>query len=38
MDSTLGISPDIRPSVIDVTEAGLSVVGRVKEDSILIYE
>lgn len=38
LDSTLGISPEIRPSVIDVTEAGLSVVGRVKEDSILIYE
>lgn len=37
LDSTLGIEPDIRSAVIDVTEAGLSVVGRVTDDSILLY-
>ena len=38
LSSTLDISPDIVPSVIEVTEAGNSVVGRVTEDSILLSE
>lgn len=35
---TLGITPEIVQSVIDITEAGQSVVGRVTEDSILLSE
>lgn len=38
LSSTLGITPEIVPSVIEVTEAGNSVVGRVTEDSILLSE
>lgn len=38
LNSTLGITPDIQSSVIDVTEAGLAVVGRVTEDAVLLYE
>lgn len=38
MQSTLGITPEIVSSVIDVTEAGNIVVGRVTEDSIKISE
>lgn len=35
---TLGITPEIVSSIIDVTEAGNLVVGRVTEDSIKISE
>jgi hypothetical protein len=38
IQTTLGITPEIIPSVIEVTEAGNSVVGRVTEDSIMITE
>lgn len=38
IQTTLGITPQIVSSVIDVTEAGSSVVGRVTEDSILLSE
>lgn len=38
IQSTLGITPEIVSSVIDVTEAGNIVVGRVTEDSIKISE
>ena len=38
IQTTLGITPEIVPSVIEVTEAGNSVVGRVTEDSIMITE
>lgn len=38
VQSTLGITPEIVSSVIDVTEAGNIVVGRVTEDSIKISE
>lgn len=38
IQSTLGITPEIVSSVIDVTEAGNLVVGRVAEDSIKISE
>nr|UVX34843.1 MAG: hypothetical protein [Bacteriophage sp.] len=34
----MGITPEIVSSVIDVTEAGNLVVGRVAEDSIKISE
>lgn len=37
IENTLGITPDITNAVIDVTESGTSVVGRVTEDSILLY-
>lgn len=37
IENTLGITPDITNTVIDVTESGTSVVGRVTEDSILLY-
>ena len=35
--STLGIDPKILDTVVEVTEAGNAVVGRVTEDSILLY-
>lgn len=38
IQSTLGITPEIVSSIIDVTEAGNLVVGRVTEDSIKISE
>lgn len=38
LQKTLGITPEIVQSVIDITEAGQSVVGRVTEDSILLSE
>lgn len=38
MQDTLGITPDIVQSVIDITQTGANVVGRVTEDSILISE
>ena len=38
IENTLGITPDITDAVIDVTETGMNVVGRVTEDSILLYE
>lgn len=38
IQSTLGITPEIISSVIDVTEAGNLVVGRVTEDSIKVSE
>lgn len=38
IENSLGITPDIADSVIDVTESGSSVVGRVTEDSILLYK
>lgn len=38
IQSTLGITPEIVSSVIDVTEAGNIVVGKVTEDSIKISE
>lgn len=38
IQSTLGITPEIVASIIDVTEAGNLVVGRVTEDSIKISE
>lgn len=38
IQSTLGITPEIVSSVIDVTEAGNIIVGRVTEDSIKISE
>lgn len=38
IEDTLGITPEITNSVIDVTESGMSVVGRVTEDSILLYK
>ena len=38
LQKTLGITPEIVQSVVDVTEAGQSVVGRVTEDSILLSE
>ena len=34
----LGISPEITSSVIDITDAGNAVVGRVTKDSILLSE
>lgn len=37
IQKTLGITPDIIDNVIDVTESGMNVVGRVTEDSILLY-
>jgi hypothetical protein len=37
IENTLGITPDITNTMIDVTESGTSVVGRVTEDSILLY-
>lgn len=36
LESTLGITPEILDSVIETTEAGTQVVGRVIEDSILL--
>lgn len=36
LSSTFGTSPQIIPTIIDVTEAGTAVVGRVIEDSVLI--
>lgn len=36
LSSTFGISPQIIPTIVDVTEAGTAVVGRVMEDSVLI--
>lgn len=38
LEDKLGITPEITQSVIDVTEAGNAVVGRVTEDSILLSE
>lgn len=38
IQSTLGVTPEIVSSIIDVTEAGNLVVGRVTEDSIKISE
>lgn len=38
LQDTLGITPDIVQSVIDITQTGANVVGRVTEDSILISE
>nr|DAO43126.1 MAG TPA: hypothetical protein [Caudoviricetes sp.] len=38
IENTLGITPDITDTVIDVTESGANVVGRVTEDSILLYK
>lgn len=38
IQSTLGITPEIVSSIIDVTEAGNLVVGRVTEDSIKVSE
>jgi hypothetical protein len=38
IQSILGITPEIVSSVIDVTEAGNIVVGKVTEDSIKISE
>lgn len=38
LEETLGITPEITQSVIDVTEAGQAVVGRATEDSILLSE
>lgn len=38
IQSTLGITPEIVSSIIDVTEAGNLVVGRVTEDSIKISQ
>ena len=38
LQKTLGITPEIVQSVIDITEAGQSVAGRVTEDSILLSE
>ena len=38
LQKTLGITPEIVQSIIDITEAGQSVVGRVTEDSILLSE
>ena len=38
LQKTLGITPEITQSVIDITEAGQAVVGRVTEDSILLSE
>ena len=38
IQSTLGITPEIVSSIIDVTEAGNLVVGRVTEDAIKISE
>ena len=38
LSDTLGIIPEIVNGVIDVTEAGGSVVGRVTEDSILLSD
>lgn len=38
IENTLGITPDITDAVIDVTETGMNVVGRVTEDSIILYE
>lgn len=37
IEKTLGITPEITNYVIDVTEAGQSVVGRVTVDSIKLY-
>ena len=36
LSSTFGTSPQIIPTIVDVTEAGTAVVGRVIEDSVLI--
>lgn len=38
LQKTLGITPEIVQSVVDITEAGQAVVGRVTEDSILLSE
>lgn len=38
IQSTLGITPEIVSSVIDVTESGNVVVGKVQEDSIVLSE
>ena len=38
LQKTLDITPEITQSVVDVTEAGQAVVGRVTEDSILLSE
>ena len=38
LEEKLGITPEITQSVVDVTEAGHAVVGRVTEDSILLSE
>ena len=38
LQSTLGITPEIVQSVVDITEAGIGVVGRATEDSILLSE
>lgn len=38
LEETLGITPEITQSVIDITEAGQAVVGRATEDSILLSE
>ena len=36
LQSTLGITPEIVQTVVDITEAGQAVVGRATEDSILL--
>jgi hypothetical protein len=38
LSNTLGITPEIVNGVIDVTEAGGVVIGRVTEDSILLSD
>ena len=38
LEKTLGITPEITHAVIDTLESGASVVGRVTQDSILLYE
>ena len=38
LQEKLGITPEITQSVVDVTEAGHAVVGRITEDSILLSE
>lgn len=38
LQEKLGITPEITQSVVDVTEAGHAVVGRVTEDSIVLSE
>lgn len=38
LSNTLGITPELVPTVVDLTEAGASVVGRATEDSILLSE
>lgn len=38
VQATLGITPEIVSSVIDITETGNSVVGRVTEDSVILSQ